>query len=169
MIQHELWAKQSLSVLGTIPFRLKRKQMSYKRKAMWQFSFIIQGSSLTTIFFASGRGWRGSVSYSEKHRFVWPCGVLGGGLKAAGEQGQTPSTAGPGGTLCQPRWGHTVEILDPFLIGEVREHGECGKLINLENKVASTSCISPSFLSWGFQKLHYPCFFPSSFSQYSVI
>lgn len=87
------------------------------------------------------------MSYSEKHRFVWPCGVLGGGLKAAGEQGQTPSTAGPGGTLCQPRWGLTVEILDPFLIGEVRVHSECGKLINLENKVASTSCISPSFLS----------------------
>lgn len=73
------------------------------------------------------------------------------------------------GDAVPTRWGHTMEILDPFLIGEVKEHGECGKLINLENRVASTSCISPSFLSRGFQKLHYPCFFPSSFSQHSVI
>lgn len=73
--------------------------------------------------------------------------LVGGTEGSWGARSDLPALQGLGARCANPGGATRWEGLDPFLPGEVRAHSKCGRLMNLENKVASTICIVPSFLS----------------------
>lgn len=74
-----------------------------------------------------------------------PAGPGTGAEGSSGARSDLPAPQGLGDAVPTQAGPHPGG-LEPFLTGEVRSHGKCGKLMNLENKVALTSFVIPSFL-----------------------